>query len=216
MADEENKDLNDGDVYKRLSTDMRQGLKKIYHEISAASNDQPAGVSATDALFHEASSQLDEVLKTTESAAVSILEIVERHLDFQAECAEIISGLREGTASPDAPSRLAEINTLLGDDLTAILTALSFQDITGQRIKKVVSALNKIEDSVVELYVSSGLVIDGAEKDPERDANSLQTEAQKAVEDFRRNRKVTSTLKGPSAEGVSQSSIDDMLAQLGM
>lgn len=203
-------------VYKLLSTDMRQGLKNIYQQISTASGDQAVPAPETDALFHEASDQLGEVLKATETATMSIMEIVEKHLDLQAESAQLLAAVRENTATPGQAARLEEINRQLGDDLTRLLTALSFQDITGQRIKRVVTALNKIEDSVVELYVSSGLIMDGAEKNPGKDAQALQSEAQKAVQDFRQNRKVASTLKGPDKDSVSQSSIDDMLAQLGM
>lgn len=203
-------------VYKLLSTDMRQGLKNIYQQISTASEDQIAPAPETDALFHEASDQLGEVLKATETATMNIMEIVEKHLDLQAESAELLAAVRENTATPGQTARLEEINGQLGDDLTSLLTTLSFQDITGQRIKRVVTALNKIEDSVVELYVSSGLIMDGAEKNPHKDAQALQSEAQKAVEDFRQNRKAASTLKGPDKDSVSQSAIDDMLAQLGM
>ncbi len=203
-------------VYKQLSTEMRQGLKDIYQQISTASSDQATPVPDTDALFHEASDQLGEVLKATETATMSIMEIVEKHLDLQAESAELLAAVREGTATESQKLRLSEINNQLGDDLTSLLTTLSFQDITGQRIKRVVAALNKIESSVVELYVSSGLIMEGAEKDPAKDAQALQDEARKAVEDFRQNRKVSSELKGPGKDGVSQGAIDDMLAQLGM
>ena len=199
-------------VYKQLSTEMRQGLKDIYQQISTASSDQATPVPDTDALFHEASDQLGEVLKATETA----MEIVEKHLDLQAESAELLAAVREGAATESQKLRLSEINNQLGDDLTSLLTTLSFQDITGQRIKRVVAALNKIESSVVELYVSSGLIMEGAEKDPAKDAQALQDEARKAVEDFRQNRKVSSELKGPGKDGVSQGAIDDMLAQLGM
>jgi Chemotaxis protein len=203
-------------VYKQLSTEMRQGLKNIYQQISSASSDQGTPVSDTDALFHEASDQLGEVLKATETAAVNIMEIVEKHLDLQTESAALLEAVRSGTAADTQTARLAEINNQLGDDLTTLLTILSFQDITGQRIKKVVEALNKIEKSVVELYVSSGLIMEGAEKNPHKDVQTLQDEARKAVEDFRQNRRVSSELKGPDANGFSQNAIDDMLAQLGM
>lgn len=203
-------------VYKQLSTEMRQGLKYIYQQISSASSDQGTPVSDTDALFHEASDQLGEVLKATETAAVNIMEIVEKHLDLQTESAALLEAVRSGTAADTQTARLAEINNQLGDDLTTLLTILSFQDITGQRIKKVVEALNKIEKSVVELYVSSGLIMEGAEKNPHKDVQTLQDEARKAVEDFRQNRRVSSELKGPDANGFSQNAIDDMLAQLGM
>lgn len=203
-------------VYKQLSTEMRQGLKNNYQQISSASSDQGTPVSDTDALFHEASDQLGEVLKATETAAVNIMEIVEKHLDLQTESAALLEAVRSGTAADTQTARLAEINNQLGDDLTTLLTILSFQDITGQRIKKVVEALNKIEKSVVELYVSSGLIMEGAEKNPHKDVQTLQDEARKAVEDFRQNRRVSSELKGPDANGFSQNAIDDMLAQLGM
>ena len=82
-------------VYRQLSTDMRQGLKDIYQQISTASSDQVSPVPETDALFHEASDQLGEVLKATETATMSIMEIVEKHLDLQAESAELLAAVRE-------------------------------------------------------------------------------------------------------------------------
>ena len=215
-------DQQDNMVFRQLSSDMRQGLKEIYQQISTASGEQ-AAPTATDALFHEASDDLDEVLKATESAAMDIMEVVERQLDLQAKSAASLQALREsldgqpgGTEAGAHLERLVTINRSLGDDLTNLLTALSFQDITGQRIKRVMQALNKIEDSVVELYVSSGLIMDAAEKDPAKDAQTLKAEASKAVEDFRQNRQTGSCLKGPSKEGISQGAIDDMLAQLGL
>ncbi|MDR2800171.1 MAG: protein phosphatase CheZ [Desulfovibrio sp.] len=206
-------------IYKELSATMRQGLKDIYQRISTASagRDCPAPAPVTDALFHEASAQLGEVLKTTESATMAIMEIVEKHLDLQTESAAILERMRtSGRATKASKDRLREINALLGQDLTALLTALSFQDITGQRIKKVVSALNEIERRVVELYVSSGLMMEGAEKDPARDAASLRDDADRAVEDFRNSRRSASALKGPDANACSQNAIDDMLSQLGL
>ena len=214
-------------VYRQLSADMRQGRKDIYQQLSTASAAEGAAP-ATDALFHEASAQLHEVLRDTEAAAMSIMEIVEKHLDLHAESASLIAAAGEAAGM----ARLAAINDELGADLTTLLTTLSFQDITGQRIKKVVTALNGIERQVVDLYVASGLVMDGAEKDPAKDARTLQDEARQAVADFRESRKQTearaggearggseksggSELKGPDKNGVSQAAIDDMLAQLG-
>lgn len=195
---------------------MRRGLKDIYQQISTVSNDTAIDGRKTDALFSEASDQLDEVVRTTESAAMSIMEIVEKHLEQQAESAAIIARLKAAEASPADIDKLAAINDSLGADLTSVLTTLSFQDITGQRIKKVVAALNAIEDSVVQLYISSGLIMEGAERDPGKDSETLQEEARQAVNDFRENRKSGSELKGPDKNGVSQSAIDDMLAQLGL
>ena len=200
-------------VYKQISTEMRQGLKDIFERISTASKGQPLPPPNPDALFLEASSQLDEVLKDTESATMIIMEIVERHLDLQEQNATQLADLRSNGADAAAIAGLEAYNQSLGEDLTAVLTALSFQDITGQRIKKVVSALNQIETMVVELYVSSGLILDGAEKDPSKNVQELQDEARKAVKEFNQGR---SDLKGPDKAGATQGAIDDMLSQLGL
>lgn len=209
------KKMDQSAVYRQLSTDMRQGLKDIYQQIATASKDAPQTDMSTDTLFHEASDQLDEVLKATEAATMKIMEIVERHMDIQAESAAILDEMAARGDAPEQVARLREHNALLGEDLGNVLTSLSFQDITGQRIKRVVTALNQIESKVVELYVSSGLMLEGARNAPEKDPAQLQTEARKAVEDFRQQRQ-GGELKGPDKNGFSQSAIDDMLSQLGM
>lgn len=203
-------------VYRQLNDDMREGLKRIYQQISEATSGQMLGCDEADHLFNEASDQLREVMQATEKATMSILEVVEKQLERQIESAELIEAFMGGKGTPEQMERLKTINANLGDDLTNVLTTLSFQDITGQRIKKVVEALNRIEGTVVELYVSSGLFLDGAEKNPTKDAQELRNEVNKAVEDFRKSRQPDSHLKGPSADGCSQGAIDDMLAQLGL
>ena len=200
-------------VYKQISSEMRQGLKDIFQRVSAASKGQPLPPPNPDALFLEASSQLDEVLKDTETATMSIMEIVERQLDFQEQNDGILSDLRNEAEDPARIIQLETNNFRLGKDLTNLMTTLSFQDITGQRIKRVVSALNQIEAMVVELYVSSGLLLEAAEKDPTMNVEELQVEGRLAVVEFYL---VRSDLKGPDKAGVSQGAIDDMLSQLGL
>lgn len=201
---------NHQEIYRQLSAEMRDGLKSIYHQTThAASQGRP-----TDALFTEASGQLDEVVKATECAAMNIMEIVEKQQAAAGEAAQIIRRLQNGPHESGDLERLNAINSALDADLTTLLTTLSFQDIAGQRIKKVMAALQAIEQSVLELYLSSGLIMDAAEKDPGQDAATLRAEAQKAVRQFSENRQ--SQLKGPDSGGCSQAAIDDMLAQLGL
>ena len=205
-------------MYKKLSNDMRQGLKDIYQQISNASQQEGlTGEPDARALFREATSQLDEVLKSTEEATTNILEIVERNEENQEEAATLLENLGEKSDAQEEIERLKEINAQLSEDLTNLTLQLSFQDLTGQRIKRVVSALNRIEDTVVNLYVTSGLIMEGAENDPEKDAETLKADAEKAMEEFRQGRvEMKSELKGPDRNAISQKVIDDMLAQLGM
>lgn len=208
-------------VYKQVSADIRDGLRDIYQQISTVSREQAQSTAQQQPreLFLEASSQLREVLQATESATMHIMEIVERNLDLQEHNAELLEKIRHGDATTLHMTTLEENNKKLGDDLTTLLTTLSFQDITGQRIKRVVAALEQIEARVVELYVSSGLVMEGAEKDPQKDVSELQSEAKRAMQEFRQgtqHNQEHSELKGPDKNGISQNTIDDMLSQLGL
>lgn len=198
-------------VYKQLSEDMREGLRDIYKKLSSASSEASNRRASTDALFSEASDQLREVARATEEAAMSIMDIIEKQEEKAREAADII---RQATArlEDQQKDRLLALNNDLQKDLSAVLTALSFQDLTGQRIKRVVRALEGIEKSVIDLYVSSGLMLEGAEKDPEKDAKTLELEAKEAMDNFQK----TSELKGPDRNGKTQAAIDDMLAQLGL
>lgn len=214
MSDRTQFTQQEQEMYQRLSKRMRGGLKEIYKEITTAASADTLVPNQTGELFHEASAQLAEVIESTKTATDSIMDIVELHMDYQAEASEIIAAVRKGEATPDQMDRLTAINTALGDDLTNIMTTLSFQDLTGQRIKKVVFALDKIESTVVDLYVSSGLIMQGREQDPEKTIEALEREAQDAMALMKKSNK-PSELKGPSKD-VSQANIDDLLAQLGM
>lgn len=196
----------DAKVYKELNAEIRAGLKDIYHQISAAS-------SSTDALFQEATSQLDEVVKATESAAMDIMDIVEQVLKSAEKDAALLQELSRQYPGNEALQELALNNADLAQKLTAVLTALGFQDITGQRLKKVAQALAGIEKSVVDLYLASGLAVQQAEEQPATDATAIKAAAHKAVEDFRGGQ---STLKGPDANGCNQAKIDNLLEQLGL
>lgn len=200
-------------VYRELNEEMRDGLKQIYRQISTAHLEGEAPA-RQEALFTEASGQLKEVVKATESAAMDILDIVEKQLDGIGANQELLRSLREKYPEEQALGQLEDSLGKLDTDLTSVLTALSFQDITGQRIKRVMEALMALESSVVELYLSSGLAMAAAEEDPGKDMSQIRQEAKQAMADYKS--KSGSELKGPDANAVSQSAIDDMLAQLGL
>lgn len=208
--------LLESEVYRRISTDMRSGLQRIYKEISstAAMPDQNARAEQTNRLFHEASEQLSTVLSQTEQATVAILEVVEKLMDLQAESQALIKSARTGEAGPADLERLEQINGTLGEDLSSIMLSLSFQDLTGQRIKRAVAALKEIESTVVELYLSTGLLLQAYEEAPDKPLDQIEAETRKQVSDFKGASILDSELKGPTES--SQKNIDDLLSQLGM
>jgi chemotaxis protein CheZ len=95
--------------------------------------------------------------------------------------------------------------------ISSIVTALSFQDLTGQRIKKVVNALSSVHQMVVETYVSSGLMLKKTEAEPEKDFETIALESHKQAEETIKG----SELKGPTLNS-SQTDVDNLLAKLGL
>jgi chemotaxis protein CheZ len=85
----------------------------------------------------EATDELDAIVNMTASATETILEMVEG-----------VEGLM-----PDMP---AEVAAKVGDSVTRIYEACNFQDITGQRIKKIVEALKYIDEKIEKLAAAVG------------------------------------------------------------
>lgn len=203
------KALTEGEFYRSVSTDLQDGLKAIYKEInSAASNGSseqlPATPDVPDEMFSEASSQLGEILQTTEKATESIMELVEKHLDQNERTLTLLNSIDSGSGNPDV-AELRAGSEALGADLMEIMTTLSFQDLTGQRIKRIVTALRQIEKVVFELFMATGLSMKAMEQNPD-----------KSVEEIRQASKARATeLKGPQASS-SQTDVDDLLSQLGL
>lgn len=128
----------------------------------------------------EAGRELDAIVEATESATHTIME-----------AAETIMSADIG--DPDA------YQAVVNDKVVEIFEACAFQDITGQRISKVVSTLNYIDERVSAFMKRLRL---------EETDDALQHEETAAE---RRRRELI--LHGPqhAGEGVSQDEIDAML-----
>lgn len=129
-----------------------------------------------------ATGELDAIVSATERATSEILSAAER---IQAAAARIRN-------DEDSKPAIDEINA----QVIEILTACSFQDITGQRTTKVVNTLRYIEtriNSMIAIWGAEGL-------------EGLPTED--AVEDSRPDAHL---LNGPALSGgVTQGEVDDM------
>lgn len=130
-----------------------------------------------------ATSELDQIVQATERATSDILNAAERVME--------IAG--------NLPPELAEPSQLLTDQATEIFTACSFQDITGQRIAKVVNALRYIDQRVAAMVEIWGA-----------DALSMVKPAAAGPHDSRADAHL---LNGPSmpGQGRTQDEIDALL-----
>ena len=197
----------DGEFYKRLNEDMLSGLQKIFREINTAKKDGTSAPANKDAgeLLSEATQQLDEILISTEEATATIMDTVEKHQDMLEDIRSLTDRAeKEKLSAPDI-EKLRDFLSTMEQDLTGVLTALSFQDLTGQRVKKVLNVLQTIEATVFDLYMSTGIAINEHAKEPEKDMAQIQTHAKQVI----------SELKGPSRD-ANQGDVDDLLAQLGL
>ena len=209
--------LLEGEFYRNLNQEMRNGLKNIYAEIADARKDQQAGgapnlageVAETGEQvredFREASDQLDAVLQSTEQATVEIMEVVERHMELSQTVQADLATLPAQNGTAETVERLQAANQELSDDLMKIMTTLSFQDLTGQRIARIVTALRRVEDLTFNLFMSTSLKIKAKKDDPDKNYEELDRETKARVE----------SLKGPQND-VNQNDIDDLLAQMGL
>jgi chemotaxis protein CheZ len=129
-----------------VSGDIALGELKIYHELAALANfidSAKAEIVAvrpdaiTDHDIPLATDELDAVVGATEDATGTILDA--------CEALETIGGALD-----------AETSAKISNAVTSIYEACNFQDVTGQRITKVVKTLQHIEARVSEILGAFG------------------------------------------------------------
>ncbi len=163
------------DTATRLDSATAQELAKIKARIGD-SVDKVTHLSSWDrSRLHEAGCELDAVVTATETATNTIMENAEVILEADAT----------------TPETYAET---VNAAVMQIFEACSFQDITGQRIAKVVGILGDIENRLSEILDAIG-IIQPSEETPLSDAEK---------------RKQDLLLYGPAkeGEGATQDEID--------
>lgn len=195
------KNLLEGKFYKDMVFELKQGLNDVYStlvdfkralkEIQEASQD-------SNSAFKEVSDQLDAIVRSTEKATTEIMDLTE---NIQKKVTDISSLCEK--IEPDTKDMISSHLNEISNNLLSIFTACSFQDITGQRIKKVVAAVKSVESKLLELLVSIGLKIKGREEG--KNEKDIAEDTKKAID----------LLKGPQ-EKSSQENVDKLLAELGL
>jgi len=210
-----NKALKESSLYRHINMEMRQGLQHLYKTITSVADSgqlESGSQEETGKLFCEATEQLNEVMATTLEATESIMVEVERLLDLLQETSGHLEEIKKSTDVETVNILLDQVTTF-EDSLTQIMTSLSFQDLTGQRLKKVVTALGEIQTSIFDLYVSSGLMLKTGEEMPEKEVEEIAAESKRRMNELKDAK--GSKLKGPSRD-TNQADVDSLLADLGL
>jgi len=117
---------------------IKTGLQKI------AQHDVPSAVD-----------NLQFVISKTEDAANKTMGIVEKYFE---ESDDFSRHLRSIKGHKEAVSYFKSFKNSMDDDMTIILTAQQFQDITGQTIKKVIDLVNNVETELLKLIAKFGIL----------------------------------------------------------
>ncbi|MEW5947863.1 MAG: protein phosphatase CheZ [Thermodesulfobacteriota bacterium] len=206
--------INEGRFYKYMSGEFQKGITGLFKEISdfkkttvqAEPSRLPDAHENAEKMLSEASTQLDYIFKSTEEAATKILDIIEKNMGVQERISTLLEKEGAKISSNGFVGELKAINTEIQNDYVEIMTTLSFQDLTGQRIKKVVGFLSFIENEVLRLLISTGMKIKEKAAYPDKDTEQIISEAEARAD---------ITLKGPQS-GASQADIDKLLADMGL
>jgi len=219
-------DASTGELLGTMSIDRERSLfkevghltRQLHDNLSSfALDEQLVGLTGKD--IPDAKERLNYVIEMTDDAAHKTLnaidEILPVTIDMQKKSEELSVNwkrflsrdlsLEEFKVMSGEISQFLEsscVNTKIVNEKTnEIVLAQGYQDLTGQIIKKVITLVQNVEDSLVDLIRIAG---------SEDDAAGEQKEEEKGV------------LEGPVVPGVvvegavnSQDEVDDLLSSLG-
>ena len=146
--------LSEEAALKKELAGLFQYIQRVREEIAAIH--YPAD---EEHRFEKMSDQLDAIVETTKSATDQIMMTVEAN-------EELLEDLRASLNDEDALTKIDKISA----SNSSLFEACSFQDLTGQRITKVVKSLTYVEDRVESLIEAWGkqelekIVVQGDEK----------------------------------------------------
>ncbi|GER94471.1 hypothetical protein A45J_2234 [hot springs metagenome] len=147
-----------GDLFKEVGKVTRK-LHDSIRSFKEAIDPRLKDMAVTE--MPSAIDKLQFVIDKTEEAANKTMGIIEKYILSMDDLASHIRNLKE---PEESVAYLKDFKNKLEDDLTEILTAQSFQDITGQTIKKVIKLVGDIEEELVKLIATFGVKIEEGKK----------------------------------------------------
>ncbi len=191
-----------GDKNSSNNEKLYQELGELAKFINNAKKELQEVKGSTIAEEHlpNATNQLDAIVQMTEQATGRIMDECDRLTMFHNDLRERLIAM-DPPLDPDALAGVDDAINQAAASITHIFEACNFQDITGQRVQKVVRALQEIERQVLRMVVVFGLMENKNNLDAETTAE-LQEDA--------------ALLNGPqlSGQGLDQDEIDSILSKL--
>lgn len=151
-----------------------------------------------------ASSHLVDLNKMTEEGTLEVMRLTEMIQDNRGRVIKELAGVAETLKAVDCATLSMRIQSIAADlaqddkCLTEIMTALSFQDLVAQRVKKLVAILDDVRDKLVELVVVFGI---------RQDADGIGATGKTG--------ELLKQLEDSKTASMKQNVADDILAQFG-
>ncbi|NZA27879.1 protein phosphatase CheZ [Luteimonas sp. SJ-92] len=165
---------------KARARPLVRGLGRLARELDEALGELPAAGAATAGELDDACARLDHVVAMTELAS-------HRTLDLTEACRGLVEQLRQTGLAPAQEELVTQIRGQLGE----MALAQSYQDLTGQIIRRVASIVRRVHEGFGAL---------GLPPKPDADATRASGPA----------------LPGVDRHGVSQDDADELLSGLGL
>ncbi|MFW6147555.1 MAG: protein phosphatase CheZ [Thermodesulfobacteriota bacterium] len=218
----ENPHFDEELFFKNLAYEMTGQVKELASLIidfkkELKSKIHPELTDIAEKYIPEAADQLEDIIESTEKAANKILDNLEGMQADLGELGQIVDSLKNGLGGgptndqikTDISAFLDRIKPHLDNSRSLISDSfiqMSFQDLTGQRIKRIITLVNEMEARIKHMIISFGIKLGERQKNPHISSDELQ----RAIDE-----KVTK-LAGPQKEGkgLDQSSIDELLGNL--
>lgn len=157
-----------GNYYKDMSVELQGELGRLaefINVIRGGMRNVQVQARFSSQRIPEASLELNDIKDVTQNATNRVLEQTETVMSGQRRMRELLEGLRKMDL-PGAGEKLEEMGRLVetnDEALVSTMAALSFQDMTGQRITRIIKVVDEVETRILEMLLHLGAQMD--EKD---------------------------------------------------
>jgi len=199
---------------RKAGGSVQQREQKLYEELGElarfveqamkAISEASPGILSSSTQLPTASGHLSDLNKMTEDGTLEVMRLTEMIQDNRDRTAKDLAAVVEILQAVDAvklAERLEKVSAVMAEDgkhLSDIMTALSFQDLVAQRVKKLVAILDDVQSKLVELVVIFGIQQNGENRSVEGTAGHLLKQ-----------------LDESKKTAMKQQVADDILAQFG-
>lgn len=152
--------MSQGDFHHEIKEELYGQLGDIARYINATIKKMQSvepNIAQASGKIPQASVQLSEISKATEAATLNVMSQVEKVIDNHDL---IIHHTESAERGNDLSNSLGEVRNVVSENreiLMDIITGLSFQDLTGQKIKMIVGLIEDVEKRLLQLIVTFGL-----------------------------------------------------------